>query len=137
MLKSTDESHHLSRSTQALLQAAISEKTIRHLQKIRDFLSHTSEGKLKVRIHMADTQPQRFEEIKEELIMIKQILNPILDVLKSILDKSLLEKGLRLLEQRIDALPSKANERVNEIYQLYGIPKLKEVSESDKFYKNV
>ncbi|KAF9791419.1 hypothetical protein SFRURICE_003594, partial [Spodoptera frugiperda] len=50
------ESSHLSKETNTLLQIAISADTIKHLQGIREFLSHANKGQLSIRIDIEDNQ---------------------------------------------------------------------------------
>ncbi|CAH1638512.1 unnamed protein product [Spodoptera littoralis] len=79
MLKNTSESSHISDFTKALLQTAISADTIKHLQDIREFLSHTDEGQLSIRIDIENKQADMLLNVKDELVKIKEQIVPILD----------------------------------------------------------
>ncbi|KAF9811609.1 hypothetical protein SFRURICE_005808 [Spodoptera frugiperda] len=115
MLKNTVESSHISDFTKALSQLAISADSIKHLQDIRDFLSHAHKGQLSIRIDIEDNRADMLLNVKEELVEIKEQIVPIRDLCKLVLDNSLLQKGLDLLKERIEKLPDDAKQRVKEI----------------------
>ncbi|KAF9791418.1 hypothetical protein SFRURICE_003593 [Spodoptera frugiperda] len=109
------ESSHLSKETKTYLQIAISTDTIKHLQGIREFLSHAHKGQLSIRIDIEDNQADMLLNVKEELVEIKEKIVPIRDLCKLVLDNLLLQKGLDLLKERIEKLPDDAKQRVKEI----------------------
>ncbi|KAF9811614.1 hypothetical protein SFRURICE_005813 [Spodoptera frugiperda] len=59
------ESSHLSKETNTLLQIAISADTIKHLQGIREFLSHANKGQLSIRIDIEDNQADMLLNVKK------------------------------------------------------------------------
>ncbi|XP_022830244.1 uncharacterized protein LOC111359047 [Spodoptera litura] len=137
MLKNSPESSHISDFTKALLQTAISTDTIKHLQDIREFLSHTDKGQLSIRIDIENNKADMLLNVKDELVKIKEQIVPILDLCKSVLDKSLLQKGLDLLNIRIKNLPDGARQRLNEIHSLYKVRGNDLVSVSGQYFREV
>ncbi|XP_022830155.1 reticulocyte-binding protein PFD0110w-like [Spodoptera litura] len=134
MLKNSPETSHISDFTKALLQTAISTDTIKHLQDIREFLSHTDKERLSIRIDIENKQADKLRNVQKELVKTKEQIVPILDFCKSVLDKSLLQNGLDLLEKRIKKLPDGARQRVDEICRLYEERGNDLVSEDGEYY---
>ncbi|XP_050549485.1 uncharacterized protein LOC118272828 isoform X2 [Spodoptera frugiperda] len=137
MLKNTGESSHISDFTKALSQLAISADSIKHLQGIRDFLSHADKGQLSIRIDIEDNQADMLLNVKEELVEIKEQIVPIRDLCKLVLDNSLLQKGLDLLQERIEKLPDDAKQRVKEIESGVKEHGVDFVSASGEYYRKV
>ncbi|KAF9791426.1 hypothetical protein SFRURICE_003601 [Spodoptera frugiperda] len=109
MLKNPTESSHISDLTKA--------DTIHHLQGIREFLSRT--------------------DAKNELVKIEKLIDPILDLYKSVLDKLSLQKGLDLLNNRIKNMPVGARQRLDEVTSLFKERGNDSVSASGQYFKEV
>ncbi|XP_050549481.1 uncharacterized protein LOC118272827 isoform X2 [Spodoptera frugiperda] len=131
------ESSHLSKETKTYLQIAISADTIKHLKGIRDFLSHAHKGQLSIRIDIENNQADMLLNVKEELVEIKEKIVPIRDLCKLVLDNSLLQHGLDLLDKRIKALPARARQRIDEIKSGFEKHAKNFVSESGEYYRKV
>ncbi|KAJ8715899.1 hypothetical protein PYW08_013184 [Mythimna loreyi] len=120
MLKSTEKSSHLSVSAKSFLQITIPEDTVKHLSSIRLFLSHADKGQLSTRDDVAKSG--KLFNVRQDLIDIKQWITTVLNIYKKKLDKSFLEKGLILLDERIKNLHSHVKpEHIGEIDKYYKI----------------
>ncbi|CAH0693944.1 unnamed protein product [Spodoptera exigua] len=137
MMKASEGSTHLSELTSTFLQTAISAETIKLLQQIREFLSHADKGQLSLRIDIENDRPDILRNVKEELVKIKEHIFPIFDICKSVLDKSLLQKGLDLLESRIKKMPFGARKRLDEISSLYKKHGINLVSISGQYFRDI
>lgn len=103
MTKSTDESYHVSKSTEALLQVSLSVETTNQMNNIRDFLSDHED--LTVRTSAEYQDMQMFLNIVKDLKEMKKTFISVHEINKCILDISLVEKGLSLLEKRTKEWP--------------------------------
>ncbi|XP_022830294.1 uncharacterized protein LOC111359087 [Spodoptera litura] len=137
MVKATEKTSHLSEMTKTFLPIAVPKDTIKHLEGIRTFLSHTDKERLSIRIDIENKQADMLLNVKDELVKIKERIVLIFDLCKSILDKSLLQKGLKLLEKRIEKLPGGARQRRHEICRLYKERGNDLVSEDGEYYRNI
>ncbi|KAJ8718546.1 hypothetical protein PYW08_002783 [Mythimna loreyi] len=121
MLKNSDNSNHLLDSIKLLLHLAIPEKTVHNLCDISTFLSHADKRQLSKRIDIERKQAHVFGKIKQDLKIMRQVLDTILDFYMGILDKSFLEDGLHLLDERIKHLPNESSQHMDEVVRYFKI----------------
>ncbi|PZC78739.1 hypothetical protein B5X24_HaOG217197 [Helicoverpa armigera] len=119
MTKTSKDSCHISKSTKAFLQVALSVETIKLIHDIREFVSHAYKGQLSTRIHSENQHKQTFHQILKDLKEIKEVFIAILKIYKYKLDKSLLDKGLSLLTKRLEQLPDAASQNLQIILTQY------------------
>nr|XP_049708385.1 uncharacterized protein LOC110380598 [Helicoverpa armigera]XP_049708386.1 uncharacterized protein LOC110380598 [Helicoverpa armigera] len=105
MTKSTGESCHVSKSTKALLQVSLSVETTKQMHKIRNFLSKSNSQALTTRTSAEYQDTQMFHNIVKDLKEMKKTFISVHEINKCILDISLVEKGLSLLEKRTKEWP--------------------------------
>ncbi|PZC73435.1 hypothetical protein B5X24_HaOG209531 [Helicoverpa armigera] len=107
MTKNTDDTHHISKSTKALLQVSLSVETTKQMHKIRNFLSKPLQNSqaLTTRTSAEYQDTQMFHNIVKDLKEMKKTFISVHEINKCILDISLVEKGLSLLEKRTKEWP--------------------------------
>ncbi|CAH0584527.1 unnamed protein product [Chrysodeixis includens] len=118
MMKSTTESEHVSKTTEALLQIDLSNETLQHLRNIRLYLSKVEQDQLSRRILVTNSHDLTFNNVQKDLQKMLDSIKSILNIYKYILDKSFVDKGDDLLNDRIFQLPCEASLQ-NDIIDRY------------------
>lgn len=130
MIKCSEESKHISDNTKALLEAGISVGTVKDMINIRNHIAKVDDGKLHIRIEVAKHNVNLFRGIQEELEHMSVHFNSVAEIYGTILNKTIIQHGLDLIEKRIKEWSPKAKKHVDYIYK--SSKKLDTVSDENK-----
>lgn len=123
LFKTANESVHLDSLTKALVELVIPSEIIENFKEMRDFLSHSNDGRLLRRIYVLNKESHYFKEVLKDLNELTERIYEVLNFYNPLIDKWIIEKGLSVISFR------KGQISVDKLhilkFQLYKLPPVK------------